>query len=376
MKKYPNITVVHTGFPFNAYWPTKILAAEAAHQGPDVMMTYTEANLDKGFIPLNGYASETGLKAESPLIGSEEAADPSLHQLPLTTDPYMLQINKTLFRKAGLTAPPTTFSQLVQDCGKLNAAGITPISEGFQDGHGGENWILYGFASQTFSPAQIQAFDAGKLKWNAPPMQAALRDLTALNNAKCFEANSASYTQSEGYENFFAAGKSAMEYIDASGSLTAEAKTFGNSNLEAVPLPRVAGDRYSKPFLQETSYYDWAITRWTKECRASWAYLSFLYSPAAQKVLYKVGGLFPNVTTVHGASSVTAQRQELSDLSIASNHSGPVNPLSVTASTVYKLYPELIAGQVNVPTFVSQADATFQGATVEKRPFQASPVCR
>ena len=51
--------------------------------------------------------------------------------------------NKALFTKAGITAPPTTWDELLADVGKLKDAGITPIALGGKDKWPGMFWWAY-----------------------------------------------------------------------------------------------------------------------------------------------------------------------------------------------------------------------------------------
>jgi raffinose/stachyose/melibiose transport system substrate-binding protein len=51
--------------------------------------------------------------------------------------------NKALFTKAGISAPPTTWTELLNDVKKLQAAGITPIALGEKDKWPGHFWWVY-----------------------------------------------------------------------------------------------------------------------------------------------------------------------------------------------------------------------------------------
>lgn len=59
------------------------------------------------------------------------------HGVPWTQRGEVLYYNKTLFAKAGITTPPTTYDELVDAAAKLKAAGITPITFGGKD-----NWHI------------------------------------------------------------------------------------------------------------------------------------------------------------------------------------------------------------------------------------------
>ena len=50
--------------------------------------------------------------------------------MPLENQFYIGFYNKALFAKAGLSGPPTTWSELYDACAKLKAKGITPMMYG------------------------------------------------------------------------------------------------------------------------------------------------------------------------------------------------------------------------------------------------------
>ena len=50
------------------------------------------------------------------------------YSVPLGTDAYGFFYRKDLFQKAGITAEPTNWTQFLDDCKKLKAAGIAPIA--------------------------------------------------------------------------------------------------------------------------------------------------------------------------------------------------------------------------------------------------------
>ncbi|MDQ1643317.1 MAG: raffinose/stachyose/melibiose transport system substrate-binding protein, partial [Actinomycetota bacterium] len=54
--------------------------------------------------------------------------------VPIDLDAKYMVYSKAAFTKAGLSGPPASFEELVTDCGKLKAAGYTPIAFGNQFG--------------------------------------------------------------------------------------------------------------------------------------------------------------------------------------------------------------------------------------------------
>ncbi len=84
---------------------------------------------------------------------------------PVSLEGYGFAYNKALFKKAGITEPPKTFSELEEAAKKLKAAGITPFSVGY-----GEWWVLANhglnipFAAQKDPDAFIKGLNEGTAK--------------------------------------------------------------------------------------------------------------------------------------------------------------------------------------------------------------------
>jgi ABC-type glycerol-3-phosphate transport system substrate-binding protein len=374
MAKYPNIKVKRTAFPYNAYWPAKLQAMEAARRGPDIVMTYSTSELDKGFWPLRGLLSQRQWKTIQ-FLGSEALSDPSVHQLPLGAYSSVWHFNKSYFRKAGLNpnSPPTTWAQFLNACTKLKAAGIAPIAAGFKDGWMGNGYIYFGFASQTFSPAKLKGFFAGKVGWSDPAMVAALKHFVELGKRGCFIQDATAKVQNDAYSDF-AAGKAAMIYSDRA-NFADEEKALGKSDIGVFRTPRLPESAYPGQYLDSGSNFDWAITRFSKNCRAAFAYLSFLYSNKAQKLLWDLGQLPPNVTTLHISAPDPPTSQLLKWLTNPVNHLGPIPSDQQQVGTALKRWSQLVTGDLSIPSFVKEMDQIRTKNPNATRPLEPTPAC-
>ena len=93
--------------------------------------------------------------------------DGKVYGQPINLEGYGFTYNKDLFKKAGITELPTTFSELEAAAKKLKAAGITPFAVGYS-----EWWVLgnHGlsipFAYQEDPDAFIKELKEGKAKIN------------------------------------------------------------------------------------------------------------------------------------------------------------------------------------------------------------------
>jgi multiple sugar transport system substrate-binding protein len=134
----PDIHVTQTTFPYDDY-QTKVIAAQAAGNGPDVLQFYY-GWLDlfqKGGVlqPLDPAVFPTA-QIESdffPIVTAIKRGD-SYYGLPTAVRSLALFYNKTLLDKAGITTPPQTLDELVADAkktvvtdggGNITSEGIT-----------------------------------------------------------------------------------------------------------------------------------------------------------------------------------------------------------------------------------------------------------
>jgi len=123
----------------------------------------------------------------------------------------MVFYNKKLFAKAGITAPPQTWSEFVSVCGKIKAAGITPIELG-----GGEPFAasmpLVGILSADVlgkNPQWLQDRYAGKVKFSDANVKTAVAKYRTLVKNGYFENGALGVKYADSITNF-TAGKAAM----------------------------------------------------------------------------------------------------------------------------------------------------------------------
>jgi multiple sugar transport system substrate-binding protein len=122
-KANPDITVKQTTFPYDDY-QTKVIAAHAAGNGPDVLQFYYGwlDKFQKGGVlqPLDPAVFPTD-KIESDFfpIVSAIKRDGKYYGLPTAVRSLALFYNKNLLDAAGITTPPQTNDELVSDAKKI-----------------------------------------------------------------------------------------------------------------------------------------------------------------------------------------------------------------------------------------------------------------
>jgi raffinose/stachyose/melibiose transport system substrate-binding protein len=354
MKANPGITINHTGFPFSAYWPTKVQTAIATKRGADVValgLQGVTTQILQGLVPLKGLLTAPQRKSLV-LLSQFDAFDASTRRFPATTYAYYWMYNKALFAKAGISAPPTTFRQLLGACDALKNAGIQPIAAGFQDGSLGQWFTNYGFASQLFSRKDTADWSRGRLGWEDPKMVAAWTNLGTLAKRGCFGPNSAAFTNADAGTQFLG-GKAAMIYTCCGIGSDDAVKTLG-ADVDQFRMPRLPGSAYASTPMDVGPSLVYGITRFSKNCGAAWKYLSYLATPAAQRELAKAGQLpgVKGVTRLTGANRLTRQIQ--SWLSDPGNHTGPFAASPQEFQELRRLAPQLVNGNVSVDDVTSR----------------------
>ena len=151
--------------------------------------------------------------------------------------------NKDLFEKAGITAPPATWTEFLEDVKTLKAAGITPISLGEKDTWTGMHIWSY-LATRICGQAKfLAAANRSGGSFTDPCFVEAGTQLKALIDLKPFQDGFLGQTHDE-MQGTFGNGKAAMELSGqwAPGSQAGQAADkVGVANLGMFNFPAVDG---------------------------------------------------------------------------------------------------------------------------------------
>lgn len=127
---HPNITIKTTSLENEAF-KSKLTATTSSGKLPDVFQTWgggvlqqqVDAGLVEDLTDVLGWSSElTPVSLQAYQLGGRTYA------VPYDVGMVGFWYNKRLFAKAGITAPPATWAELLEDVRKLKAAGVTPIA--------------------------------------------------------------------------------------------------------------------------------------------------------------------------------------------------------------------------------------------------------
>jgi raffinose/stachyose/melibiose transport system substrate-binding protein len=146
-------------------WRTLLKTKFAANKAPDIFIIegFSDYQLWKEYIET--LDEEPWVDHLLPISKDAATQDDHVIALPVTIEGYGYIYNKNLFKKAGITELPTTFSEMKKTVETLKQNGITPFASGF-----GTWWVISNhftnipFAQQENPRGYISDLNNGKAK--------------------------------------------------------------------------------------------------------------------------------------------------------------------------------------------------------------------
>ncbi len=243
--------------------------------------------------------------------------------VPIDLDAKYMVYNEIAFTKAGLSGPPATFEDLLTSCGKLKAAGYTPIAFGNQYG-----WPAIHYLTQLNSydvpPATLaKDYDPSSGQFTDPGYAKALTQFQQLVQ-QCSNP-SVNGLAHEGAQANFLSGKAAMHYLELLEfpAITTEGGATKNvaDNWDFFRLPApsdAAGDKNALTGAPD----GFMVNRGSKNAAVAVDFLKFMTTPTnAKKMTEQIGYPSPIQGSATEANSVPQQRKALDDMAKASTYS-------------------------------------------------------
>ncbi|MFB5762122.1 ABC transporter substrate-binding protein [Paenibacillus medicaginis] len=161
-KEHPDIKLdiqtVGGGADYDAALKTKFASGDA----PDIFSNNGYAKLDMWQEKLEDLSDQPWVKDLVPLAAEAITKDDKVYGLPLDLEGFGYVYNKDLFAKAGITTLPKTYSELEAAAKKLQAAGITPFANAYQEWWlVGSQGISVAFANQDNVDGFIKGLNEG-----------------------------------------------------------------------------------------------------------------------------------------------------------------------------------------------------------------------
>jgi raffinose/stachyose/melibiose transport system substrate-binding protein len=360
-KLHKNITVNVVSQPASNYF-AQLQAAAISRNGPDLAVMWTGlftlqyknflVNL-KGKVPASDLARVDPNALKWTSQGFNATNGP--YVIPLENQFYIGFYNKTAFKKAGVSAVPTDWSQLFTACKKLRSAGYTPLVYG-NGGQplGAEFYPWYDLSYMmigSYSVSQWQDLYSGKIPWTASQNVAQLTQWAKLKSSGCTNSDVLTNTNNLGQ---FETGKAAM-MVDGTWDTQKFTKALGSQVAAFVPpyssTPIKGVVDFAGDGLSEMTY--------AKQPAAATEFLEFMTTDQAAKIINSAG-LIPAINGVNTSNPVN---QEM--LNFVSKDHMTVYPMldNVTQGNVVsagsKFLPSVLNGTISVQQALNNLKTTW-----------------
>ncbi len=342
-KAHPNIRIKVVSQPTANYF-SLLQAASISKTGPDLAVQWTglfDLKYEKFLVNVKPYFSA----AEMARINAVKYMAPNFNPakgllvMPLENQFYMGFYNKALFRKAGVKAVPHTWSQLFAACGKLKAAGITPMVYGADEqGIQSSPYPWYDMSylmAGVLTPAQWKGLYTGKIPWTSPKIVAQMTKWTSLPKKGCTNKDVLTKTNIIGA---FTKGQAAM-ISDGSWDAPTYQKAMG-SNVAPFVLPY--SDRQNGVI--QYSGDGFSVMNYSKHQTEAVQFLKFMMTGAGQRII-SAAGLIPDIKGYGTKSPIQNQM---------------LNFAAKQGLAPYPMLDNVVQGEV-VTTGQKQLDAAFGG---------------
>lgn len=303
----PKVTVHPQVADWNTYW-TKLATQFAAGQAPDAVQ------IDPGYYQVN-YAGHNLLTNLDPLIKRDHinmsqywpSELPTLrynghyYEMPRDMNVNLILWNKTLFQKAGISSPPSSWQQLLHDAQLLtiDKNGHNATQAGF-DPNNIQQWG-YGNYEYLDGIEEPLITEMGGHLWSQPETSGHVKtliDTPTARKALQFLVDltykyhvSPTPTQSNHYQNIFISGKVAM-YPEGTFDIPAY-RSIKSFKWAIAPFPSWNG--HEATMAQAVGN---AVNVHSSKQQASWALVKWISTPAGQKVMSADGINIPSIKSM------------------------------------------------------------------------------
>ncbi|GGN30786.1 extracellular solute-binding protein [Streptomyces fuscichromogenes] len=230
----------------NDAYKTKMTALTASGKLPDIFHTWgggvLQQQVDAGLVKDLTAPTKSWADGLLPVAKQPYLLDGKTYGIPFDIGMVGFWYNKALFKKAGISAPPATWSAFLDAVKKLKAAGVTPLALAGKESWTGMYYWAY-LAMRTAGIAALKKANDDKDFTGAGFVEAGqhLKDLVALQPfQKGFLG--AAYSSPTGQAASVGNAKAAMELMGQwAPSVEADAGKGIGADLGFFPFPAVEG---------------------------------------------------------------------------------------------------------------------------------------
>ncbi|YCK41923.1 extracellular solute-binding protein [Actinomadura sp. ATCC 39365] len=246
---HPNVTIKATVLENDAY-KAKLTTITQSGKAPDVFVTWgggvLKQQIDAGLVKDVSGDVASVLGTFTPAALSAYQFDGRTYGLPTDIGLVGFWYNKKLFAKAGISAPPATWAEFLDDVKKLKASGATPIALAGKEKWPGHYYWAYLAMRIAGLPALTQA--GVDHDFTKPDFVAAGQQVKALADLQPFQKGflGAGYGTPDGQAATVSNGKAAMELMGQwAPAVQKDAGKGLGDDLGFFPFPAVEGGKGS-----------------------------------------------------------------------------------------------------------------------------------
>lgn len=352
--EYPQVTVDIVDMPYPTYFD-QIRNATVSREGPDVITMYGGAqaySYRDGLYPLQG-AMDPAIADDLRFVDENFSPDGNLYIMPTGTYGYAVLVDQDKFAAAGIDVADGmgTWDSMLTTCTTLADQGVQPIASGWQDGFLLET-LLYMISSQLLDADALAAWTAGDLPITDEVFTKSIDYILEMDDAGCFGGDEAlgRTMWNDSFDQYFA-DKTAMLITGNLDLAEGAAEVLPGTTV--VGLPQVP-DSAHESMIDAGAEAGWSVTKWTKHPEAATAFVNFLASADAQKILWDLASVAPNLDSVTPDPQTSIQEAYLPLMQNHENHTGFASfPLTVLAVAERNAAP-LMSGTMSTDEFFEQ----------------------
>ncbi|MFI7417139.1 extracellular solute-binding protein [Nonomuraea sp. NPDC049684] len=246
---HPDVTIKATVLENDAY-KAKLTTITQSGKAPDVFVTWgggvLKQQVEAGLVKDVSGDVASVLGTFTPAALSAYQFDGKTYGLPTDIGLVGFWYNKKLFAKAGISAPPATWAEFLDDVKKLKASGTTPIALAGKEKWPGHYYWAYLAMRIAGLPALTQA--GVDHDFTKPDFVAAGQQVKALADLQPFQKGflGAGYGTPDGQAATVSNGKAAMELMGQwAPAVQKDAGKGLGDDLGFFPFPAVDGGKGS-----------------------------------------------------------------------------------------------------------------------------------
>jgi raffinose/stachyose/melibiose transport system substrate-binding protein len=293
-KQNPDISIKVVSQPSANYFAL-LQAASIAKTGPDLAVQWTglfDLKYEKFLLNLKPYFSAAEMAKINALTYMAPNFNPAKGFLvmPFENQFYMGFYNKALFRKARISGPPKSWSELYAACDKLTKIGVTPFVYGADPQSISSSpypWYDMSYLmAGIYTPTQWKGLYTGQIPWTSPKIVAQVSKWASLSKKGCTNKDVLTKTNILGA---FIKGQAAM-ISDGNWDTATFQKSMGK-NVAPFVLP--FSNRPQRGVIQYSGD-GFSVMNYSKHQREAVRFLKFMMSGPAQKII-AAAGLIPDI---------------------------------------------------------------------------------